>query len=78
MPKLLEWRGHRFHFYSHEPDEPPHVHVSKGRAEAKIWLETLEVARNRRYAEHELTRLITVVEENRSAFLEAWNEYFGD
>ena len=26
------------HFYSHEPNEPPHVHIDKDAATAKVWL----------------------------------------
>jgi len=40
VPKLLDWNGWRFFFYSREgmPLEPPHVHVRKDRSEAKFWL----------------------------------------
>ena len=38
MPTLLILNGYRFYFYSHEPNEPPHVHVYAGGAEAKIGL----------------------------------------
>jgi hypothetical protein len=31
--------GFRFFFYSAEGDEPPHIHVSKGEGDGKIWLE---------------------------------------
>ena len=31
MPTVLRLDGYRFHFYSHEPNEPPHVHVDKKR-----------------------------------------------
>jgi hypothetical protein len=40
MPTLLRWRGYGFHFYSREPDEPPHFHVIKGRAQAKFCCRT--------------------------------------
>ncbi len=32
MPAIFRLDGYRFYFYSHEPDEPPHVHVDKGGA----------------------------------------------
>jgi hypothetical protein len=35
MPTVLRLKGHRFYFYSHEPNEPPHVHVDKGGATLK-------------------------------------------
>jgi hypothetical protein len=30
MPTIFRLDGYRFYFYSHEPNEPPHVHVDKG------------------------------------------------
>ena len=41
MPKVFDWNGYRFHFYSNEGDplEPPHIHVRKGRDDAKFWLQ---------------------------------------
>jgi hypothetical protein len=39
MPTVLIAKGSRFKFYSNENHEPPHVHVLKGSAEAKWWLD---------------------------------------
>ena len=33
-----------FFFYSHEPNEPAHVHADKGGGSAKIWLPPVGVA----------------------------------
>ena len=40
MPKVFEWNGYRFHFFADEgdPREPMHIHVRKGRDNAKFWL----------------------------------------
>lgn len=38
MPTILRLAGYRFHFYSHEPNEPRHVHVDKAGWSAKLWL----------------------------------------
>ena len=40
MPKVFDWGGFRFHFFSNEgnPREPAHVHVTKGRDTAKFWI----------------------------------------
>src|SRR5690606_40111225 len=40
VPKVFDWNGYRFHSYSNEgdPPEPPHIHVRKGRDDAKFWL----------------------------------------
>lgn len=44
MPTILRKDGWRFFFYSLENGEPPHVHVRKGDAEAKLWLDRLTFA----------------------------------
>jgi hypothetical protein len=73
MPTVLRLYGYRFYFYSHEPHEPPHVHVDRGGASAKFWLQTVAVARNLGYSarEHRMVRL------HRGALLEAWHGHFG-
>jgi hypothetical protein len=46
MPTVLRTGPYRFFFYSHEPGEPPHVHVDRDNQSAKFWLEPVELARN--------------------------------
>ncbi|WP_249213209.1 MULTISPECIES: DUF4160 domain-containing protein [unclassified Tatumella] len=46
MPTVLRIGAYRFYFYSHEPNEPAHVHIDKGNATAKIWLHDISVARS--------------------------------
>ncbi len=77
MPTLLRIGAFRFYFYSHEPNEPPHVHVDRGNATIKIWLESLEVAKSRGFRAHEIGDIVAMAEKHRTAFLEAWHEYFG-
>ena len=80
MPTLLRRDGFRFAFFSDEgrPREPPHVHVSSGGNEAKIWLEPdIAVAENYGFNARELNRLVRIVREERGSFLRAWNEHFG-
>jgi hypothetical protein len=40
MPKVFDWNGFRFHFFSNEgdPREPVHIHVTKAPATAKFWI----------------------------------------
>lgn len=78
MPKVFEWRGWRFEFYSLDRDESPHVHIRKDRKETKIWLNSLNVARNKRCTEKELSDLLRIVGENQQEFLEKWHEHFGN
>ena len=77
MPTLLRINGFRFYFFSHEPNEPPHVHIDKGDATIKVWLETLEVARSRGFRAHEINGIIAMVAEHRAMLVEKWHEYFG-
>lgn len=69
MPTVLRSGGYRLYFFSHEPNEPPHVHVDRGGATAKVWLEPIRLARNIGF---------DLVSEHRSELLEAWHEFFGD
>ena len=39
MPEILRRDGWRVFFYSHENDEPPHVHCTKAEKSAKFFLE---------------------------------------
>jgi hypothetical protein len=77
MPSILRHLAYRFYFYSHEPNEPPHVHIDRDNLSAKFWLETVSLARNRGFTARELRQLENIVIDNQGRFLEAWYEYFG-
>ncbi len=76
MPTLLVWHGFKFRFYALDADEPPHVHVVKDGKSLKIWLRSLEVARNTGYNDRDVARLIAVVAEHRDEWIGAWNGFF--
>ena len=61
--------------YSHEPNEPPHIHVDRDDFSAKFWLNPVQLAANFGFRAHELREII--VFEQQARFLEAWNEFFG-
>jgi len=67
MPTILRVNGFRVYFYSHEPGEPPHVHVDRGGATAKVWLESMTLAGNAGFSAGELRRVDC---------LEAWHGFF--
>jgi hypothetical protein len=77
MPTVLRSGPYRFYFYSHEPDEPPHIHVDRDELSAKFWLEPVQLARNFGFRAQELRTIQSIVTERRRVFLEAWNESFG-
>jgi hypothetical protein len=37
---------YRFYFWSHELNEPPHIHVDREKFSAKFWLQPVSLARN--------------------------------
>ena len=77
MPTIYRQNGCRFYFYSHEPNELPHVHIDKGEATIKIWLGSLEVAKSRGFRAYEISGIINMVSEHQAMFTEKWYEYFG-
>jgi len=64
------------YFYSHEPNEPPHVHVDRDDESAKFWLDPVALAANLGFGPSELRRIHRLVTENRDRLLEKWNERF--
>ncbi|MGB7373901.1 DUF4160 domain-containing protein [Pontixanthobacter sp.] len=77
MPAILRQGPYRIYFYSHELNEPPHVHVDRDDATAKVWLDPVALARSRGFRPKEITAILDIVNEHRAQLLEAWNDYFG-
>lgn len=64
--------------YSHEPNEPPHVHVDRDDQSAKFWLRPISLALNPGFSPVELRRIQQILKDNEAALLESWNERFAD
>ena len=77
MPTLLRVDGYRFSFYAGDGVEPPHVHVQKGGAAAKVWLHPVRVEYAHDFNPAERRRLRELTVEHAGFFTERWNEYFG-
>ena len=77
MPTVLRIGAFRLYFFSHEPNEPPHIHIDRGEATIKVWLDPPEVAKSRGFRAHEIGGIVAMVEEHKAKLLEAWHEYFG-
>jgi hypothetical protein len=75
MPTVLQVGAFRFHFYSDESNEPPHIHVRSPEGECKFWLETVRLARNRGIRAQNLRRIERLVFENREILMERYDEY---
>jgi hypothetical protein len=52
VPTVLYIRGWRLFFYANERNEPPHIHVRKGEAESKYWLDLESFDIREEYAYH--------------------------
>ncbi len=77
MPTVLRSGPYRFYFYSHEPHEPPHVHVDRDDLSAKFWLELVGLASNFGFSAREFNTLQSTGQANRERLLEAWDGHFG-
>ena len=75
MPTVLRSGPYRFYFYSHEPLEPPHVHVDRERYSVKFWLDPVDVARNTGFSWVEVGRIEAIVVANVDQLREAWREF---
>lgn len=75
MPTVLRLEGLRFHFYSDEGNEPPHVHVDAGDGECKFWLGPISLARSRGVAPAQVRKIERLVYEHEAQLLETYHEY---
>lgn len=79
MPRVYDWKGYRFFFYSNEgsPLEPVHIHVRKDQAVAKFWLDPdVTLSNSWGFASSELNKLAAVVNENSDLIRSKWHEHF--
>ena len=76
MPTVLRIGKFRFYFFSNEREEPQHIHVKAAENEAKFWLNPTELASNYGFSSRELNEIESLVKQNETVFLEAWNEHF--
>lgn len=75
MPTVLRLLNWRFHFYSDEGHEPPHIHVRTPDGERKFWLSPVRLARVEGVRPIEVRRIETAVIEHEALFLEKWHEH---
>ena len=75
MPTILRLDGFRYHFYSNEGREPPHIHVVGKGGEMKIWLQPILVDSVFNLTPPDQRRIFDTVRKNKELFLEKWNEF---
>ena len=79
MPKLFEWDGYKFFFFSNEgaPLERRHVHVRKGTNIAKFWMDPeIALESSVGFNSRELNVLERIVKECSDEIRKKWDEYF--
>ena len=76
MPEILRVGGFRFFFFSREGREPRHVHVEQAERYAKFWLEPIKLVESRGFRGSELRELHSLIAQNHTKFIVAWDEYF--
>lgn len=76
MPTVLRRGPYRVYFFSHEPGEPPHVHVDRESMTAKFWIQPLGLAKNIGFGPKELRKIQSLLEVNITQLQESWHGYF--
>lgn len=76
MPTVFRTGPYRFFFYAGDRDEPPHIHVEHDANIAKFWVDPVRLQNSGGFSRTEINRIQKLVEENRGALLESWNEFF--
>jgi hypothetical protein len=74
MPTVLRIGAFRFHFYSDEGNEPPHIHVATPDGECKFWLEPICLARNKGVEAKTVRRIEKLVFEHYALLKEKYND----
>ncbi len=77
MPTVLRIGPYRFHFYSRENNEPPHVHVAPDDCEAKFWRRPIVLAANHGIGGSELALIRRHVEDHGQTLLAAYRDFHG-
>ena len=75
MPTVLRIGSYRFHFYSDERGEPPHIHVETPEGECKFWLDPIRLARNKNVPPKSLRDIEKLVFTHMKLLLEKYNEF---
>jgi hypothetical protein len=78
MPPVLRTGPYQIYYFSHDLNEPAHVHVDRERFSAKFWLQPVSLARNLGFSARELRRIQSLLENHQAELLEAWHGDFGD
>ncbi|MEP1446225.1 MAG: DUF4160 domain-containing protein [Paraglaciecola sp.] len=65
-----------FSFIAKKNCEPAHLHTQRENMLTKFWVKPSTLASSTRFSRIELRKLQQLVDENKEAFWEVWNEHF--
>jgi hypothetical protein len=74
MPTVLRVDAYRFHFYSDEGKEPPHIHIATPDGECKFWLDPVRLASNRGLSPVIVRKIEKMVFENLNFLKEKYHD----
>jgi hypothetical protein len=77
MPTVLRVGPYRFHLYSREHGEPPHIHVTGDDIEAKFWPQPISIAANHGFEAAELNQVRRYVEDHCRTLITAYVRFHG-
>jgi hypothetical protein len=78
MPTVLRSGPYRVYFYSHESNEPAHVHVDRDQASCKFWLSPVSLAGNLGFRAPELRDIERLIEDHVDDLLKEWEAVHGE
>jgi hypothetical protein len=74
VPTVLKIGSFRFHFYSDEGGEPPHIHVATPDGECKFWLDPISLTRNKGVDPKTIRRIEKLIFEHSALLKEKYND----
>jgi len=77
MPTILRSGPYRVYFYSHEPNEPPHVHVDRDKESCQVWLAPVALSSSLGFGARELREMERLVSVTRAILLKAGEQFLG-
>ena len=75
MPTILRVGNLRFHFYSDEGNEPPHIHVASSDGECKFWLNPVRLAKSINIKPKDIKVIENLVYEHLDLLIRKYNEF---
>jgi hypothetical protein len=77
MPTVFIQKGYRFFFYAADLDEPIHVHIEKSGKHAKFWVQSVLLAMNGGFREHELNEIERIIDRRAGEIIARWHKEQG-